>query len=542
MAAAPLTWRTGLAAASVVIVAAGAAWLGSRWAVQRTVGAAIPAPPDLTAAPSAVREAIGEALEAARAAPGPVSIGALGESYHGAQLPSAALAAYAVAARLDADGWRWQYLRAVVLDEHGDPAADEVLRAVADRTPALGHAWYRLGERLFKRGDLEAADAAYARAASAPATAPYEPPGVTGRRTRPLAHYAALGRARVAVERGSPETARRLLADVLASDPAFGPARSLLRQVDAGAPAPTSAPAHTSAPAPASGPAQTASSQTGATAPYVPPADPVVDRVVAASRHSDVLLKHAGQAVRAGDAAWREFLVRRAATYNPDDLNVLMDLAALLGETGRPAEALEVLRRHETLAPGDHHTLVQQGRVLADLGRLDEAEAVLRRAVRVRDAAAEFNLGTVLDAKGRWDDARARYERALAIDPFHTRAMNNLAAGLDRQGQTDAALDWFARAIAITPDAADLRVNRGAALLRAGRFSEAGAALREAVALAPSSADAHNNLGIALAQQGDLEGAVAALERAVALDARHRDARRNLEQVTAARARRAPTP
>ena len=517
MAKEPLTWRTGFAAAAVVVCAAGGAWLGSRWAIQRSVGAAISAPPDLTAAPAAVRSAIGEAYQAARATPGPATIGALGEAYHGAQLPSAALAAYAVAARLDADGWQWHYLRAVVLDEHGDPTADDALAAVTARAPALGHAWYRLGERLFKRGDLEAADAAYARAASAPATAPHEPTGVTGRRTRPLARYAALGRARVAAERGHPQTARQLLTDVLASDPAFGPARSLLRQVDTGAPA-----------------------QHGATAPYVPPADPVVDRVVAASRHSDVLLKHAGQAVRAGDTAWRAFLVRRAATYNPDDLNVLMELASLLGETGRPADALEVLRRHESLAPGDHHTLVQQGRVLADLGRLDEAEAVLRRAVRVRDAAAEFNLGTVLDAKGRWDDARARYERALAIDPFHTRAMNNLAAGLDRQGQTNAALDWFAGAIAITPDAADLRVNLGAALLRAGRFAEAGAALREAVALAPSSADAHNNLGIALAQQGDFDGAAAALERAVAIDPRHRDARRNLDQVAAARARRGP--
>ena len=85
--------------------------------------------------------------------------------------------------------------------------------------------------------------------------------------------------------------------------------------------------------------------------------------------------------------------MRRALAVNPPDLNVLMEMAALRQAQGRPAEALDYLRQHEALAPGDHHTLVEQGRSLIDLGRLAEAEAVLRRAVVVRDAAAEYNLG-----------------------------------------------------------------------------------------------------------------------------------------------------
>ena len=164
--------------------------------------------------------------------------------------------------------------------------------------------------------------------------------------------------------------------------------------------------------------------------------------------------------------AWREFLVSRALESNPDDLNVLMEMSALRQAQRRYAEALEYLRRHEGLAPGDHHTLVQQGRLLADLGRPGEAEAVLRRAVLVRDATAEFNLGTVLDQQDRWAEARVHYERALAIDPFQTRAMNNLAAGLDRHGQSAAALGLFERAIAIAPDTADYYVNYGNALIR----------------------------------------------------------------------------
>ena len=44
---------------------------------------------------------------------------------------------------------------------------------------------------------------------------------------------------------------------------------------------------------------------------------------------------------------------------------------------------------------------------------------------------ARYNLGSDLFRQDRWDEARAHYERALAIDPFHVRAMNNLGAGLD---------------------------------------------------------------------------------------------------------------
>ena len=106
---------------------------------------------------------------------------------------------------------------------------------------------------------------------------------------------------------------------------------------------------------------------------------------------------------------------------------------------------------------------------------------MLRRAVLVRDATAEFNLGTVLDQQDRWDEARVHYERALAIDPFHTRAMNNLAAGLDRHGQSAAALGLFERAIAIAPDTADYYVNYGNALISSRRLDDAIRALATAI-------------------------------------------------------------
>jgi Flp pilus assembly protein TadD len=258
-----------------------------------------------------------------------------------------------------------------------------------------------------------------------------------------------------------------------------------------------------------------------------------LDAVVASSAHSDVLLKHAGVAARAGDHAWREFLARRALAVNPKDLNVLMEMAGMLQARRALDQALEFLRQAEVIAPDDHHTLVQQGRILSDLGRNAEAEAVLRRAVVVRDAAAEYNLATVLERMGRWGEARAGFERALAIDPFHASAMNNLAVGLDRHGESPAAVALLERAIGIEPGNAEFYVNYGSALIGQRRLDEAVLALATSISLDPRAPNAHNNLGIALAQQGRLGVAREAFEKALQLDPNHVNARRNLEQTLA---------
>ena len=225
-------------------------------------------------------------------------------------------------------------------------------------------------------------------------------------RPRILRLYAHLGLARVAIDRGQRGQAAAALDRIIATYPAFGPARTMRVQLASDA--------------------QALESETRGARAYTPPSDPLLDAVVAQSRMRDLLLKHAALAERGGDDAWREFLVRRALQFNPRDPNVLMEMAGMLQASGRFNEALDYLRQHQQVVPGDHHTLVEEGRVLSDLGRYDQAEAVLRKATRVRDAAAEYNLGAVLDRMGRSDEARAHYEAALAIDPYHARAMNNL--------------------------------------------------------------------------------------------------------------------
>jgi tetratricopeptide (TPR) repeat protein len=521
LAAAP--WR----AAVIVVAAAAVAWIAAGAVAARRQAARLPALPDLSAVAAPVREAIVEADRRARATPTAAAIGELARVYHASLRAADALAGYALAERLAPSEWRWTYLRALLLEERGDQdATRRALERVTAAAPAFGPAWYRLGELAFKQRRLDDAQAAYERARDAPGAAPFAPPGVTARQTVPLGAYAGLGLARVSLDRGDRDAAARGLHALVNSYPGFGPARALLRAVERRDTAGGEPGALATGPASA---AASAAANATPSAPFVPPADPLLDAIVADSRHGDMLLKYAGIATRAKDAAWREFLARRALAFNPRDANVLMEMAGMLQQSGKFDEALDYLRQHEALAPGDHHTLVQQGRVLSDLGRTADAETVLRRAVLVRDTTAEFNLGTILDRQDRWDEARVHYERALAIDPFNTSAMNNLAIGLDRRGQTPAALVLFERAIDIDPGAAEYYVNYGSALIGHKRLDEAIRVLTISIGLEPRAPNAHNNLGIALAQQARLSDARASFERALALDPSHANARRNLE-------------
>jgi tetratricopeptide (TPR) repeat protein len=440
------------------------------------------------------------------------AIGELGRALHAALLSEDAVVTYAKAEGLDPHAWRWPYLRAVLLEERG--RADEAraaLDAVTSRNSANGLAWFRLAEIAFKEGRLDDAESAYRRAADAPGVPPLRAGGVASRRVVPLNSYARLGLARVALERRQPTEAAAILDAVIAAEPRFGPARTLRVSLGPRQPGPFSISSRA----------------------YVPPNDPEVDAIVATSAMRDLLLKHAAVAARGGDREWREFLVRRAAQLNPLDPNVLMELAAMLQDTNRATEALDVLRRHEQLVPGDHHTLVEQGRCLSDLGRLEEAEAVLRRAARVRDAAAEYNLGTVLDRLGRSDDARTHYDRALAIDPFHARALNNLGVWLDRHGQGADAIRTLERAIQADPENGEAYSNLGSAFIGARRLPDALRALDVAIALDPEAPNAHNNRAIALAQMGRFPDAIREWEQTLSLDPGHANARQNLERVRA---------
>jgi tetratricopeptide (TPR) repeat protein len=127
------------------------------------------------------------------------------------------------------------------------------------------------------------------------------------------------------------------------------------------------------------------------------------------------------------------------------------------------------------------------------------------------------NQGLSLHQAGHLDEARQRYEAALALDPEHFDALHMLGVFCIQTRQMDAALQLIGRAIAIRPDAVAAYGNLANALNSLGRHEEALAVCDRAIAIEPAFAPAHGNRGQALRALGRTEEALASYDRVLAL-------------------------
>ncbi len=137
-------------------------------------------------------------------------------------------------------------------------------------------------------------------------------------------------------------------------------------------------------------------------------------------------------------------------------------------------------------------------------GDTNQAIALLRAAIARRPdfADAHNNLGVVLEAVERLDEAAACYHAALQQQPVNAEAHYNLANILARQNRWEEAVESYQTALRFkaTPS---VYANMGNALKALGRMDEAVAAYDSAIALQPEHADAHFNLALASLAMGN---------------------------------------
>ena len=93
---------------------------------------------------------------------------------------------------------------------------------------------------------------------------------------------------------------------------------------------------------------------------------------------------------------------------------------------------------------------------------------------------ARNTLGTVLQALGHWTAARQEYERALALDPGASYALNNLCYGWLLDGEPARAIDACRSALRLQPGMHAARNNLALAFAATGDDDAARAAFAEA--------------------------------------------------------------
>jgi len=445
----------------------------------------LPPLPDTSSQSAAVRQHLTDADRAARDRPRSAdAVGALCFAYHADMFYDQAERCYAIVERLSGAEWRWTYYHALAQDTRGDAEAAAVsFRKIAAKASDFSPAWWRLGEAEFKAGRYDAARDAWSRVRSLPEPArpASKDSGATRVPTASISAYATLGLARISLLRSDANLARELLESVTQTNPAFGPAFRLLGS--------------TYEALGRAGDAKQAIRIADRSPGFDPYVDPMIDPLVRESRSSTFLLQQAASADINVNAAWREYLIRRALEFDPGNKDALYELASMLRVLRRYDEALSLLERHQREAPGDYQVVADIGRCLSGLQRFSEAESVLRRALQGQDDAnTRYDLGFALDRQGRLREAIAEYQQALDRNPNHRDARNNLGVAFARQGKVHEAALQFERLVAVDPDNADAHTNLGAMLLTEGARERASQEFRAALELDPNHARAREAL------------------------------------------------
>lgn len=215
---------------------------------------------------------------------------------------------------------------------------------------------------------------------------------------------------------------------------------------------------------------------------------------------------------------------RSIVEMQPGHAPAAAQLADLLNAEGDHAEAVDVCRACLRASRPDAPVVLALADALRHQGALEEAATLLSDAEErwPEEPRVPARLGLLRRAQGRLDEAVQCYEAALARRPGHAPTLNNLGLARLAQGRLDDARDAFARALAIEPGFRDARLNLSAALARLGRRSEALDEARRVAREAPDLARSHSAVAALLSGERDpdaLREAETAARRALALDA-----------------------
>lgn len=194
-----------------------------------------------------------------------------------------------------------------------------------------------------------------------------------------------------------------------------------------------------------------------------------------------------------------------------------------------------VMSRRIEKYPADFVAHFNMGALLQAMGKFDEALPYLNQAVRIKpsSATARNNRAVSLLMTDKVAAAIQDFRESLGIDPEYQNARFNLARALVAKGDSTAALSELLILLKAVPDDAPAHEMVGRIYGSMGKLAESLPHLRRAVELEPNDSAMQTNLGAALAMAGNLSEAIAAFENALKADPANETARENLARARA---------
>src|ERR1700675_201039 len=212
---------------------------------------------------------------------------------------------------------------------------------------------------------------------------------------------------------------------------------------------------------------------------------------------------------------------RKASELTPKDPEPHLS-AGLLQERQKEFSAAEAEYK-QVLAVDPHSTEAAIGltNLCMKSGRLGEAEPLLRRLATERpdDAGIHLQLGRVLAAQGKKDDAIVEIQTALKLVPADSEAQRELADLYASAGKNDLAENTYRALVTTQPKDPELHRGLGQALLRQKKFPEAQQEFLTALRLKRDSPDVYVDLAFAASENKNYELTIRALNGRTLLNA-----------------------
>jgi tetratricopeptide (TPR) repeat protein len=241
----------------------------------------------------------------------------------------------------------------------------------------------------------------------------------------------------------------------------------------------------------------------------------------------------------------------RARTLDPEEFRWAYLLAIAREVAG--ADADELIERFDAAAqlrPDYAPLFLRQAAVISLRGRVDDARASYERAIELDpgSSVAHRSVGEILLGAGDIDHAMNHLEEAIKLAPDDGAGYSALARAYQQTGEEELAARAAKRAATLDPRNAisdplfeeqvvsrsrsSTRVlARAVTAIRGQNYEVALEALEMVVEARPEDPEVHYWLGVASRETGRPEQALAHLERALELDDSRRDARLGLATV-----------
>lgn len=197
-------------------------------------------------------------------------------------------------------------------------------------------------------------------------------------------------------------------------------------------------------------------------------------------------------ALLSGDGPGALALARETTQRRPRSVEAWLARGDAARREGLGDESANAYRSAIDLASGDSRGWLGLGAVQGERDDLRHARGALSKSLELRDSAeAAAELGTVETLASRQGEARAAFERALAIQPDHYVAWTGLGILHLRSGDTDAAVEVLSKAGVVEPRYSRAHLYLAVAHYNQGRFNAARDELARAIETDPNDPVPH---------------------------------------------------